>query len=75
MVRQTRPELAWLPVDRNDLGAELYVFGLHLVAKLAEVLDHAVLDDRHHVAGVRTHDALACKENVKPSRILRRKKR
>ena len=75
MIRQTRCELAWLPFDRNGLGAQLYAFGLQLVAKLAEVLDDAVLD-RHHVAGVRTHDAaLACKKKVKPSRLLRRKTR
>jgi len=32
MIRQTRCELAWLPFDRNGLGAELYAFGLQLVA-------------------------------------------
>lgn len=56
MVRQTGPELDWLPDDRNGLGAELYAFSLQLATKLAEVLDDAVPDDCCH-AGVRTHHA------------------
>jgi hypothetical protein len=76
MVQQTRPELASLPFDRNGLGTQLDASRLQLVAKLAEVPDDAIRDDRHRVAGVRTHHAaLACKKNAKPSRILRRKPR